>query len=472
MRNLATGIAILALVLAAPAFAAGLSVTIDSLDTTAYPKLTAHLTVSDAAGKYVVGLQPADFTVTENGKPLTVSKAAPLVKGQSGIALALVIDGSGSMKGKPIEDTKAAAVKVIEALEPNDRAAVVVFGTRVDTLQELTADRAALTKAVTSISAKDDWTALYDGVYAGMKAIAESKLPRKVVLLLSDGDDNRSAMVLTDCIRYGEATGISVFVVGLGHQVNRDALQRLASLTGGQARYSSDPQELALMHRTIAERVEREYALEFTSSLPRVPEARKLAIAVTAAGATGTAQREYALTVVPPPSRTGVYVSLALFALGALAAWLLLGRGRGKAPAQARPRAARRPAAAGTAAQAAPPQPRAAAPTLILSRGPMHKAWLVVKEGPETGKELWLDPRGGGIGRGAHNALILADEAVSGEHAKFGFSDGEFYLHDLASRNGTFVNGERITRQVLHDGDVVQMGMTKYVFKLIQAQEE
>jgi pSer/pThr/pTyr-binding forkhead associated (FHA) protein len=68
------------------------------------------------------------------------------------------------------------------------------------------------------------------------------------------------------------------------------------------------------------------------------------------------------------------------------------------------------------------------------------------------------------IGRLPDNTIIIDSPAVSGHHACVFTTDGQYVVEDLQSTNGTFVNGVRVSRQVLQHGDVVKVGDHELVF--------
>lgn len=66
------------------------------------------------------------------------------------------------------------------------------------------------------------------------------------------------------------------------------------------------------------------------------------------------------------------------------------------------------------------------------------------------------------VGRRNTNSLMIADNAVSGVHCKFIYSDGEVILEDMNSTNGTVLNDEKITSAKVKTGDIVIIGKCKY----------
>jgi len=107
-----------------------------------------------------------------------------------------------------------------------------------------------------------------------------------------------------------------------------------------------------------------------------------------------------------------------------------------------------------------PPPPS----TLLLRRDITPKAYLVHTSGTRRGSTHQLG-RVTLLGRrAADNDVVVDDPCVSLVHARIRLEEEEFVLYDLASRNGTLVNGEPVVRQVLVDGDIIQVGDTTLSF--------
>lgn len=69
------------------------------------------------------------------------------------------------------------------------------------------------------------------------------------------------------------------------------------------------------------------------------------------------------------------------------------------------------------------------------------------------------------VGRGLNNDVILEDTRVSRHHAELRYKTRRFWVSDLGSTNGTFVNGERVTEQALRNGDTISLGGLEMVFR-------
>jgi len=86
------------------------------------------------------------------------------------------------------------------------------------------------------------------------------------------------------------------------------------------------------------------------------------------------------------------------------------------------------------------------------------------------GKFLSLYPEVTTVGRGRGVEIVLADPTVSRQHAKIrrepdALGEAHYYIYDLGSVNGTYVNEEQIFKQELRDGFEVRLGEMAFVFK-------
>ncbi len=116
-------------------------------------------------------------------------------------------------------------------------------------------------------------------------------------------------------------------------------------------------------------------------------------------------------------------------------------------------RAARREAAGPEATPAARPPKRQ-----VHTAEPRH---LVVTQGPLTGTSLPLRPGGTVIGRNPECALVLDDDFASGRHARIFHRDGAWFVEDLGSTNGTFLDQQRVQGPLLvSPGQPIRIGQT------------
>jgi pSer/pThr/pTyr-binding forkhead associated (FHA) protein len=107
--------------------------------------------------------------------------------------------------------------------------------------------------------------------------------------------------------------------------------------------------------------------------------------------------------------------------------------------------------------------------TKVIGTQPPPAGWLVLRSGSRIGRDHRLAAETM-IGRNAARCDLVLDEvAVSAEHARIRYERRQFILYDLASTNGTFLNGQKIERAALSDGDTVTIGGVRMIFKEVQA---
>jgi len=108
--------------------------------------------------------------------------------------------------------------------------------------------------------------------------------------------------------------------------------------------------------------------------------------------------------------------------------------------------------------------------TVIVGRK-KSLAWICIIDGENKGKVFDLkDDEPTSIGRNTSNDIVINDESVTEVHCKIFKNNNSYFIRDIASLNGTFLNNKRIENEELHDGDFIKIGETKFIF--IQIRDE
>ena len=250
----AVGIAAFASSLTAGAQEAnGVTVDVASVDGSRFPSLSAVVNVLDAKGRPVAGLDTASFSATIDGRAATVEGLQSVVDSQVSLSVVLAVDASGSMAGAPLTAAQSAAAEFVNGLSPQDSVAVLAFSGTVTAVQEPTPDKAAAIGALQNLTAAGD-TALFEATSRAAAKALESSSPRRVVILLSDGVDygGKSSVTRDDSIAQARATGVPIYTIALGAEVDKAYLNELAQATGARFLEAPSPEGLSQLYAGIA----------------------------------------------------------------------------------------------------------------------------------------------------------------------------------------------------------------------------
>ena len=233
-------------------------------------EVTLHATVVDDKNHLVTDLGRADFTVYEDGQP---QKITSFRREDIPVAMGIVIDNSGSMRDKR-PAVNAAAINFVKSSNPQDKVFIVNFNEDFFLDQDYTASIPKLKDALERIEARGG-TALYDAVVASSDHFKKSGiLEKKVLLVVTDGEDNASRESLEQAIRrLQEENGPTVYTIGLLSEEHtkraRRALRQMAEETGGMAFFPQGLAEVDSITQQIAHDIRNQYTIGYKPTKPQ-----------------------------------------------------------------------------------------------------------------------------------------------------------------------------------------------------------
>jgi VWFA-related protein len=243
-----------------------------------------HVTVVDKRDRLVTDLGQANFRIVENGQPVDIKffrqEDVP-------VSIGIVVDNSGSMRDKRLR-VNAAALEFVKASNPEDEMFVVNFNDEAYRDADYTNDQARIQDALQRIDSRGG-TALYDAVRASLDYLTEkAHNEKRVLLLISDGEDNASKAELEVLVRElqeADSSQTQIYAIGLLSEEEKRSAKRaerairyLTRATGGPAFFPATVDEVtALMHQIAAD-IRNQYTIAYTPAAGVAPGFREIAI--------------------------------------------------------------------------------------------------------------------------------------------------------------------------------------------------
>ena len=226
----------------------------------------------------IAGLGRADFQVLEDGVPQEVTFFTD-EKTNPAVFVGVLMDTSPSAAGK-LAFSKEAAINFIHTVTRlrKDKAAFMTFDNEVTLRQDFTDKLDLLQKAVDNVKKPGSQTALYDAVWQFSDEKLRNVPGRRVIVIITDGDDTFSRAELVDAIDIAQRTETTIFGIStkagfLGSVPGVEAgtvkdkgdkfLTRLCEETGGEAFFTGDMIELERAFQKISQELRSQYIITY-----------------------------------------------------------------------------------------------------------------------------------------------------------------------------------------------------------------
>jgi len=230
-----------------------------------------HVTVTNGRGDFVSDLSRNEFEVFEDKIQQNVSMFS---RDDVPVTMGLVIDNSGSMREKRAQ-VNAAAMTFVRTSNPQDEAFVVNFNDEyyLDTDGDFTSDQKNLYDALSRIDTRGS-TALYDAVIGSLNHLKKGHKDKRVLLVVTDGEDDDSRMSFEDTIKAAEESNATIYTIGVYSaddlkndkrevRHSKKVLTELAESTGGLAYFPATLDEVTPICEQVAHEIRNQYTIGY-----------------------------------------------------------------------------------------------------------------------------------------------------------------------------------------------------------------
>lgn len=236
-------------------------------DAQAYPQIVVYFSLAAPDGSPVRLSGTSQIQIAQDNAPVSNFVMTLLDPTAAPATVALVLDTSGSMAGKPLTDARQAASDFTNQLGERDAVCIYAFSTQVTKLQNCTTDHRMAVGSLGNLVATGN-TALYD-VITAVATDQAKQTGRQAVIALTDGADTASRSNLNDAMNRIKQTNIPVYAIGLiSRDYKGDVLKQLASATGGSYLEAPSSNDLRGLYGSIQGQLKTQYRVVFTSLFP------------------------------------------------------------------------------------------------------------------------------------------------------------------------------------------------------------
>ncbi|MDA3899971.1 MAG: VWA domain-containing protein [Spirochaetes bacterium] len=468
---------------------AGPFVKINSIDARVeYPDIQLRVSVQDKDKNWIAGLDEENFLVYEDGYRVNYVQVKSLEKEKDLLYLVFSIDSSKSIPQDYFQKIKKSAIDIVIASGVLERISLFRFNDRVVLLKNFTDNKSSLIEQIEKIEQHGSKTVLYDAIYDSIDLISRVEGSRKAVVIFTDGKNEGSSVTFDDVTAFANAHSIPLFIVSFAKSENIKSLRRLSKLTGGQCLEVDTIQNVPAAYQRIIRNIKSQYLIRYHTMVKPDGKNHLAEVRLKYAEVRDrdikkfTVPRETVQIDLPPFKQMLLVAIMLLFTFVFIALLVYLVKRSRRYPEPVRSKKKRPffenysnrqeslynntsgsldeddlyPVGVGDKSH------ETIAPT---NQEYYSSAWLLLQDGKEN-KKFVLSRDEVVIGSSDESHIIIRSRGVSKKHSCIKKIEGNYFLFDMVSDNGTFLNGTKLLRpKQLYDWDEIVTGPITFIFR-------
>ena len=229
-------------------------------------------TATDRRGKLVTDLAKDNLKIYEDNKTQIITNFTR--ETELPLTIAVLIDTSTSIRNRFKFEQEAAIDFLFRTLrQKKDKALLVTFDSAIELVQDYTDNPEVLAKAIRQVR-PGGGTKMFDSIFLTCQEKLKAETGRKIMILISDGDDNLSLETLSGTLEMAQKSDVSIYTIstnssgffGVTAPQADKVLKRLAEDTGGRAFFPFKAEDLSQSFQDISSELRSQYSLAYRSS--------------------------------------------------------------------------------------------------------------------------------------------------------------------------------------------------------------
>ncbi|MDY6932623.1 MAG: VWA domain-containing protein [Spirochaetota bacterium] len=441
-----------------------------------FPQVNLFLTVKDIDNTVITGLDEENILLYEDDYRVNYVT----VKSQSNLEdflyLVFSIDTSKSISRQFLAEIKRSAKKIANNAQPNDKIAVFRFNDEVTLLTSFTNNKIKLFKNIEKVQRHGTKTMLYNCIYDSINLLTKADVLKKAVIVFTDGKDEGSTIEVDDIINYAKENDIPIYFICSKSSQRKKILSRISKITGGRVIYNHRVEEVNSIYRTIVNMLNNHYMISYQSMAKPDGKSHKVEVRLKYGSIRDRDSVEFStkrgFDLFHFKNLSEILLLGLIFLLLLLLVFIIIYSFRRNSKIIER--------------LSVPPKiikmyhdsPKDSevydktGDLMEIESDPENyeslysKPWLMRREGPEKWGKIPIVYKEFTLGSGEGNHLVIDDDTVSPRHAKIKRVKNSYYLFDLASDFGTYLNDKKLLRpKALYDWDEIRIGKAYFIFR-------
>ncbi|MCL1864473.1 MAG: VWA domain-containing protein [Spirochaetes bacterium] len=443
-----------------------------------FPKIRVNFSVVGIDNNGISGLDEENILVLEDGYRVNYVNVKNLPSSSDSVYMVLAIDSSKSISKDYLEKIKKNAEDIVGTVVEDDNIAVLKFNDEVKLLNNFSSNSGVIKNSIKSVERHGSKTLLLDGIYDSIKLLSNIKSSRKGVVVFTDGKDEGSVLSSDDIVKSAREFGIPVYFITTPNSKDLNSINRISKLTDGVCFNSN--KNVADIYRIILSRIKNVYEIYYQSILKADNSKHTLEVRLKYGDIKDRdttefiAERSFFNIDILKDLHIIFFILLVIFCILFLFLLILFIKRGSKSSVKNKDKNI---FAHGIYSRGVSIEDLQKKSECFDENAPVEmpdviysQVWLHPKDYHGVSEKLQLIRNEITIGSGRENHIQITDDYdVSNKHSRIRRIRGGYYLYDLISDTGTYLNGKKILRpKLLHDWDEITIGKTTLIFRAIK----